>query len=84
MSAGITVTAEDVEQFRARSGNPHMVRVGRHVRIYGEDYYRMYRSADWHLIVTRADLNAVDPDTEDYTPEGLAELLTNFADNMVG
>lgn len=77
----VTVTASDVEMFRNRSGNPHMLRRGNRVQIVGEEYYRQMPQRG-RLIVTRADLAAIDPEADTYEPAMLAALLSDYATHM--
>lgn len=77
----ITVTASHVQQFRARSGNPHMiVRKGR-VQVVGEDYYRLLPFKA-RLITTRVALAELDPEAGTYEPGMLAALLSDYATHL--
>lgn len=75
----ITITESDARQFLSRPGNPHIVRRGKGVQVVSEAYYRIYGGP---LIITRADLAAIDPGAATYEPSALAGLLSDYASNM--
>jgi hypothetical protein len=48
-----------------------------------EDFYRALNAeSKWLLIMSRADLAALDPGALTYYPAALAELLTTFGDDL--
>jgi hypothetical protein len=78
----ITVTAKDVQAFRSRPGNPHMLRRGAGIQIISEDLYRTHPTYNrQQVVVTRKDLADVDPQADTYGADFLASLLTDYANN---
>jgi hypothetical protein len=79
----IIVTTRDARQFLTEPGNPHLICHGREVRVVGERAWHDFYAGDGALLImSRADLAALDPGALAYDPSRLATLLTTFASDL--
>ena len=83
MCAPVIVAEENARDLITGPGNPHLIWDGAEARVITEDFYRALNAGSaWLLIMSRADLAALDPDALAYHPAALAELLTTFGDDL--
>ena len=85
MCAPVIVTEKNAYDLITGPGNPHLIWDGAETRVITEDFYRaLHAESAWLLIMSRADLAALDPGALAYHPAALAELLTTFGDDRAG
>ena len=83
MCAPVIVTEKNARDLITEPGNPHLIWDGAEARVIPEDFYRALNPGSaWVLIMSRADLAALDPDAFSYRPAALAGLLTTFGDDL--
>ncbi len=80
MTTEITVTAKNIEDWRQRGDNAHLVSYGNRVRVVSAEYHSTVRTG--RLIVTMDDMAAIDPKADSYSAEFLAAMLTDYANNL--
>jgi len=83
MCAPVIVTEENARDLIAGPGNPHLIWDGAEARVITGDFYRALNAGSaWLLIMSRADLAALEPAALDYPSAALAGLLTAFGDDL--
>lgn len=79
MTREIVVTPADVEAFRAAPGNPNLIYDGTAVWVVPEAVMTGNHPGVF-VIISMDDLIEIDPVSQHYAPETLAEILTEFGD----